>query len=215
MKDLIILGTGDPHNIEMSNIVERINRVRETWKLLGFLSLSQREYDLLAEKSINGHPVLGTADAMGDYPNAMFIFQPENWPKSKPIPRHRLATLIDPTAFVEHNAQVGAGTIIYPNCFVGYRAKIGDCVICLSGGIINHDNVIGDWAVLNSGVTLAGNVTVEDEAVLGQCCNIRQYLRIGRNSFVGMSAVVLKDVPPNTVVVGNPAKKLRDNPPRK
>jgi sugar O-acyltransferase (sialic acid O-acetyltransferase NeuD family) len=190
-----------------------MNTVKKTWNILGFLSLSEKELE--KQKEINGYPVMGTIDKMKDFPKAMFVFQPENWPKSNVIPRDRLATLVDPSTFVEHNAQIGAGTIIYPNCFVGFQAKVGDCILCLSGSIINHHNVIGDWTVINSGVTIAGVVTVEDEAVLGQCCNIRQYLRIGRNSFVGMSAVVLKDVPPNTVVVGNPARKLRDNPPRK
>mgnify|MGYP001570233007 CR=1 FL=1 len=45
---------------------------------------------------------------------------------------------------------------------------------------------------------------------LGQGCAVRQHLRIGRNSMIGMGAVVIKDVPPNCVMAGNPARKLRD-----
>jgi acetyltransferase-like isoleucine patch superfamily enzyme len=39
---------------------------------------------------------------------------------------------------------------------------------------------------------------------------VRQNLRIGRDSLVGMGSVVIKDVPPSSVMAGNPARKLRD-----
>ncbi len=80
----------------------------------------------------------------------------------------------------------------------------------LSGCIINHDDVLEDNVVCASGVTLAGAVHVESGVYLGQSCTVRQFLRIGRNSLVGMGAVVVKDVPPDCVMAGNPAFKLRD-----
>lgn len=62
-----------------------------------------------------------------------------------------------------------------------------------------------------SKVTLAGVVHVEADCYLGQSCTIRQHLRIGKKSLIGMGAVVVKDVPPNSVMVGNPARRIRDN----
>jgi acyl-[acyl carrier protein]--UDP-N-acetylglucosamine O-acyltransferase len=100
--------------------------------------------------------------------------------------------------------------VIYPNCYIGYRARIGDWVFCLSGSIINHDDVIEDGVVINSGVRLAGDLHVEREAILGQASTVRQFTRVGRRGYVGMGAVVVKDVPPDTVVAGNPARRLRD-----
>jgi acetyltransferase-like isoleucine patch superfamily enzyme len=38
-------------------------------------------------------------------------------------------------------------------------------------------------------------------------------LRIGRDSLIGMGSVVVSNVPPNSVMVGNPAHKLRDRNP--
>jgi acetyltransferase-like isoleucine patch superfamily enzyme len=100
--------------------------------------------------------------------------------------------------------------VLYSHCFVGLNARIGDALFCLSGCIINHDDVIEDRVTLASGVTLAGSVHIEADCYLGQGCTVRQELRIGRGSLIGMGAVVVSDVPPNSVIVGNPGRRLRD-----
>jgi acetyltransferase-like isoleucine patch superfamily enzyme len=98
--------------------------------------------------------------------------------------------------------------VIYPHCFVGARAEIGDFLFCLSGSVINHNDIIEDRVTLTSGVVLAGDVHVEEGCYLGQSSTVRELLRIGKGSIIGMGAVVLHNVPPNSVVVGNPARRL-------
>ena len=49
-------------------------------------------------------------------------------------------------------------------------------------------------------------VTIEDGAVIGSRAVIKAGVTVGKNSVVAMGAVVTKDVPPNTVVAGVPAK---------
>ena len=51
-------------------------------------------------------------------------------------------------------------------------------------------------------------VRVDDHAVIGARAVIRAGVRIGKRSVVAMGAVVTKDVPPNTVVVGVPARYI-------
>ena len=50
-------------------------------------------------------------------------------------------------------------------------------------------------------------VTIEDNAIIGSCAVIKAGVKIGKNSVVAMGAVVTKDVPENTVVMGIPAKE--------
>lgn len=201
VRDLLILGTY-PHAVEMSEIVCRINRQTETWNLVGLVS----PWEERVGEQLAGLPVLGE-DALDRYPTALVV--PEfDWPRKPEIPKERLATLVDPSTFVSHTARVGAGCVIYPNCFVGANARLGDLLFCLSGAVINHDDVVGDRVTLTSGVTLAGEVQVEADCYLGQACTVRERLCVGRGSLIGMGAVVVHSVAPNSVMVGNPARRL-------
>ncbi len=204
MQDLIILGSG-VHSAEMAEIVDRVNLVQPTWNLLGYIS-PHAEPDM---EDRNGYAVLGPPETLKEYPHAQLIAD-NQWPKALPIPRERLISLIDPSAFVSRTATIGRGCVIYPHCYIGLNARIGDDVFCLSGSVISHDDVLEDRVIIASGVSLAGSVYVEAGCYLGQSCTVRQFRRIGRGSLIGMGAVVVKDVDPNSVIVGNPGRKLRD-----
>lgn len=202
-RDLLILGRG-PHSTEMAEIVERVNRVVPTWNLLGFVSPDGKG----TGTERGGYPVLGGPEVLETYPTACLI--PDNeWPRTPALPDGRLVSLVDPSAFVSRTATLGAGCVLYPHCFVGLNALLGERIFALSGCIINHDDVLEDNVVLASGVTLAGSVHVEKGCYLGQSATVRQYLRIGAGSTLGMGVVVIRNVPPGSVMVGNPARVLR------
>jgi len=207
VRDLLILGTG-VHASEMVEIVDRINREKRTWNLLGFLSSDEKNVG----RESNGFSVLGSKETIGDYPDACFV--PDNdFPRDFKLPKERLVSIIDPTTFVSRTATIGRGCVIYPHCYVGLNAKVGDYVFSLTGTVINHDDVVEDRVVFASAATLAGSVHVESDCYMGQSCTVRQLLRIGRGCLIGMGAVIVRDVPPNSVMVGNPARRLRDRQP--
>ena len=206
MKDLIILGTG-VHGGEMAHIVDRVNRLSPTWNLLGHIAPQPGH---VAE--FCGRPVLGTVEKLADYPQASLVADNE-FPDTKALPQERFISLIDPSVFIHPTAQIGRGCVIYPNCFVGLKATLGQRVFVLSGAVINHDDVLEDGVVVCTNVSLAGEVHVESGCYLGQACTVRQKLRIGKGSLLGMGCVVIANVPAKSVMVGNPARLLRANEP--
>jgi len=205
-RDLIILGTG-VHGLEMAEIVRRINRERATWNLLGYIaadSQARRVGEIWC-----GLRVLGRLPVIEEHPDALLV--PDNeFPHEAPLARERLTSLVDPSTFVSPAARIGLGCVIYPNSFVGHNAVLGERVFALAGSVVNHDDVLEDRVVLCSHVSLAGHVHVEADCYLGQACTVRQFVRIGRNSLIGMGSVVLRDVEPDSVMVGNPARRLRE-----
>jgi len=203
MRKLIILGNG-VHAREMVQIVHRINVATPRFELFGHVC------EQVPESPIAECPYLGPASVLERHPDALLV--PDNeWPRPIQLPRERFVSLVDPTVFVAPAATIGVGTVIYPGCFVGHNARIGDFVFMLASCIVNHDDVLQDEVVLASSVVLAGSVHVESGAYLGQSCSIRQFLRVGHGALVGMGSVVVRDVEPDTVVVGNPACKLRQH----
>jgi acyl-[acyl carrier protein]--UDP-N-acetylglucosamine O-acyltransferase len=190
----------------MAQIAARANQVQPRWKVIGFVAPPGHA----VTGSIDGLPVLQWPAALEDYPEAGMV--PDyGWPQRQDLPRERLVSLVDPSTFVGPGVILGAGCVVYPHCFIGAGAGIGDLLFCLSHGVINHDDLLEDRVTLAAGASLAGGVHVEAGCYLGQGCLVRQNLRLGRDSLIGMGAVVVADVEPESVMIGNPARCLRRN----
>jgi serine O-acetyltransferase len=84
------------------------------------------------------------------------------------------------------------------------------------GVVIGETTEIGDNVTLYQGVTLGGtgkekgkrHPTLGNNIVVGSGAKILGPLKIGDNAKIGAGAVVLKDVPPNSTVVGVPGKAV-------
>jgi len=69
-----------------------------------------------------------------------------------------------------------------------------------------HDCQVGNETIFANGTTLAGHVTVDDKVIFGAFTVIHQFCRIGYHAFSGMGTVIKSDVPPYTMLNGNPAE---------
>jgi acetyltransferase-like isoleucine patch superfamily enzyme len=75
---------------------------------------------------------------------------------------------------------------------------------------LGHDCALGDYTSIAPLASISGNVTANQGVDIGTLAAIRQGLLLGNGCCVGMGSAVVKDVPANTLVVGNPAKQLRE-----
>lgn len=88
----------------------------------------------------------------------------------------------------------------------GQKTSIGNNNIIMAHSHIGHDVTIGNDCEICSGSILGGYVKVEDGAKIKLGVTVRNRKSIGKNSIVGLGSAVVKDVQPDVVVYGNPAK---------
>jgi acetyltransferase-like isoleucine patch superfamily enzyme len=80
------------------------------------------------------------------------------------------------------------------------------------GSNIAHDTKIGESSFIAVNCSIAGCITVGKGVYVGTGASIIPRLKIGDWSIIGAGAVVIRDVPPYSVVVGNPARVIKQLP---
>ena len=121
----------------------------------------------------------------------------------------RPLTLRHPAGFCSRFAIVGDGCQLMAGTVINAQARIAENCILNTRSIIEHDCRIGRDVHIAPGACLAGGVEVGDQVHIGAGATICENLKIGSRAIVGAGAVVVRDVPPETVVVGVPAKAIR------
>ena len=122
----------------------------------------------------------------------------------------RFPPLVDPTSIVAQSSTIGEGSIINAGVVIAASSTIGQFVQVNRSASVGHDADVHDFSTLGPGCILAGQVTVMPGAFIGAGVTCAPEVTIGANAVVGAGAVVVRDVPDWAVVVGNPAKQIRE-----
>lgn len=123
-------------------------------------------------------------------------------------------------AHILPGARVGADCNVCDNVFIENDVRVGDRVTIKCGVQLWDGVELGDDVFVGPNATFTNDMrprsrkypdsflrtVVEAGASIGANATILPGLRIGRNAMVGAGAVVTRSVPPNAIVVGNPAK---------
>ena len=110
---------------------------------------------------------------------------------------------------IGENVEIGANVCIdkgtLEDTVIGNNVKISN--LCH----IAHNVKIHDCCVITAGVVITGSTVIGKDTYIAPGAIIKNQLTIGENSLIGMGAVVLADVEDNKVVVGIPAKVIREH----
>jgi serine O-acetyltransferase len=126
--------------------------------------------------------------------------------------KHKWYTL---ARMVSQISRFMTGIEIHPGAVIGSRLFIDHGM----GIVIGETCEIGDDVIIYQGVTLGGtgkekgkrHPTVGNNVVIGSGAKVLGSFRIGDNSNIGSNAVVLREVPNNSTVVGNPGRVVKRN----
>src|ERR671922_410227 len=136
--------------------------------------------------------------------------------------------------YVSNTATIGKNVKIWHFVYVGDKTRIGDNVMIGSLTHIDYKvsigentriegsvyipplTVIGKNVFIGPGATFTNDpypmspkmigVTIEDGAIIASRAVVKAGVRIGKNSVVAMAAVVTRDVSPDIVIMGHPAR---------
>lgn len=126
--------------------------------------------------------------------------------------RNRLCTL---ARVISQISRFFTGIEIHPGAQIGERLFIDHGM----GVVIGETCIIGDDVIIYQGVTLGGtgkekgkrHPTIGNNVVIGSGAKVLGSFTVGHNSSIGSNAVVLREVPDNCTVVGNPGRIVRRN----
>jgi acetyltransferase-like isoleucine patch superfamily enzyme len=112
-------------------------------------------------------------------------------------------------AFVENDVAIGARTKIQANAYVTAYSTLEEDVFIAPCVVTTNDNFMGRTEKRHG---LRKGPTIRQGARIGGGAVLLPGIEVGEEAFVGAGAVVLEDVPPRAVVVGNPARQIREVP---
>lgn len=204
---LIIIGASG-FGKEVAWLAKRLNI-----NILGFLD----DDDALINSQFYGYTVLGKLKDWVNYQNENFILAIAA-PRIRKLIVDRMQlvgspkfkTLVDPCVEIdEQEISIGIGSIICAGSVCTADVKIGDFSIINKQCSIGHDVTISDFCTVAPQVMLGGHVYLHNGAEVGASSAIRQQLAIGEGANVGMGSIVVKDIEPNFLYLGIPAKKIK------
>jgi UDP-N-acetylbacillosamine N-acetyltransferase len=164
-------------------------------------------------------PILGNDEALPDFiqklEGALAFLTPD-----QPALRHRLynyytahnfnfASLVSQQARISPTATVGEGAFIQWNAHLSSGVTIGRFVRVNVAANIMHDVNVGDFTTIAPNACILGGVSIDSHCYIGANATILPGVTVGEGSIIGAAAVVTRNVPPMSVVAGNPAKLLR------
>lgn len=210
MQDLVIIGCGG-FGREVADVVDAINAVSPTWRLLGHLDDDPGAQDAALVRDA-GRPVLGGVDHLLADPGPSYVIGIGSGAARRSIDRRlseagaSAATLVHPAATVGARCRLGEGVVVCAGAHITTNVTVGRHVHVNLGSTVGHDATLGDYVTLNPLVAVSGHVTIGEGTMLGTHSAVLQGITVGARSVVGAAACVVKDVADDVVVKGVPAR---------
>ena len=122
-----------------------------------------------------------------------------------------LASLIHPTSYIGSNVHIGEGVYIMPRAVIDCNVILDDFCTINKAAVVGHEARIGKYSLIGPSATIAGSTVVGDNCFIGMNAAVIDKLTIGDWTIVGAGSVVTRDIKPEVVAVGTPARVIKKN----
>jgi len=124
---------------------------------------------------------------------------------------------IEPGAIIRNMVEIGDHCVIMMGAVLNIGAVIGERTVIDMNVVVGGRAIVGKNCHIGAGTVLAGvieppsaePVIIEDDVLIGANAVVLEGVKVGKGAVVAAGSIVVKDVEPNTVVAGVPAKLLK------
>ncbi|MCF1675853.1 MAG: acetyltransferase [Tetragenococcus koreensis] len=204
---IIIVGAGG-FGKEVAFSIDRL----QEYNVIGFVD---DNYQNISER-VYGKPVIGTLKLLQGYTKEINVVIAIADPISREVVYEKLKSnkfitfpnIIDSTAILGHNIQLGIGNILMANTTYTSDIEIGDFNMLNIASTVGHDSKVGSFNSIFPAVNVSGNVEIGNKNQFGVGTKVIQNLIIGDNNILGAGSVVIKNIHSCSKFVGVPSKEI-------
>lgn len=207
---IVIVGCGG-FGREVLDVVEAINAVRLTYRVVGFLDDRYREEsEMVARRRV---PVLGPVSMLAALGHHYAIGIGSSADRAvidgaATASGLEAVTLVHPAATIGGDNRIAPGAVVCSGARITTNVTVGRHLHLNLNSTIGHDCLVGDHVTINPSVNVSGNVVLGARVNMGTKSVVIPGITIGEDAVIGAGAVVVRPVPAGVTAVGVPARPL-------
>lgn len=123
---------------------------------------------------------------------------------------YQIATLISQYVVIAPGVQIGEGAILYDGV-LSVDTVVGINAVMCAHTVLGHDAHLGAHSYMSHNCFVGGGTHIGECVYMGPGSMARERITVGDNAIISLGAILHRDVHPEAIMVGNPARQIGEN----